>query len=186
MTSKMTEYTDSDQRPWYSYFWLWFIIALPASVVVAGTVTVFIAFNNADSLVADDYYKDGLGINRTLQLDQVASEYQLVAMVAVDELVGELSVSLSGTLPEWPEHLELYWYHPTIESRDQTVTLRKIRGGQYIAPLPHISTGRWHVQLSSAERVSWRLRTELDATSNKHFMMAFVPPVAPLQSTATR
>ena len=61
-------------RPWYKHFWLWFIILLPASVVVASIITVIIAFQNADSLVADNYYKDGLAINQVIARDKAAAQ----------------------------------------------------------------------------------------------------------------
>ena len=53
-----------DSQPWYRQFWPWFLIALPATVVVAGLTTWWIAAHKADSLVVDDYYKEGLAINR--------------------------------------------------------------------------------------------------------------------------
>ncbi len=31
--------------PWYKQFWPWFLIALPASVVVASLITVTLFFN---------------------------------------------------------------------------------------------------------------------------------------------
>ncbi|NNJ73016.1 MAG: nitrogen fixation protein FixH, partial [Enterobacterales bacterium] len=54
---------DLDVEPWYKQFWPWFIMALPASAVIAGITTVVIAYKNADSLVVDDYYKEGKAIN---------------------------------------------------------------------------------------------------------------------------
>ena len=39
---------------WYKQFWPWFIIALPASVVIASFVTLWIAISNPDHLVVDE------------------------------------------------------------------------------------------------------------------------------------
>ena len=55
-----------DTLPWYRQFWPWFLIALPACVVIAAIATALIASRHADDLVADSYYKDGLAINRRL------------------------------------------------------------------------------------------------------------------------
>ena len=43
--------------PWYKQFWPWFIIALPASVVVASFYTLWLAISHPDPLVIeqDDY-----------------------------------------------------------------------------------------------------------------------------------
>ena len=40
--------------PWYKQFWPWFIIALPASVVVASFFTLWLAISNPDPLVVDE------------------------------------------------------------------------------------------------------------------------------------
>ena len=40
--------------PWYKQFWPWFIIALPASVVVASFFTLWLAVSNPDPLVVDE------------------------------------------------------------------------------------------------------------------------------------
>jgi len=40
--------------PWYRQFWPWFIIALPASVVVASFITLWLAISNPDPLVVND------------------------------------------------------------------------------------------------------------------------------------
>ena len=42
------------EPPWYKQFWPWFIIALPASAVVASFITLWIAISNPDPLVVDD------------------------------------------------------------------------------------------------------------------------------------
>lgn len=43
---------------WYKQFWPWFIIALPASAVIASFTTLWIAISNPDGLVVtDDEYQ---------------------------------------------------------------------------------------------------------------------------------
>ena len=50
-------------KPWYKQFWPWFLIILPLTVVVWTIITVIIFSNNSVSLVTEDYYKKGKGIN---------------------------------------------------------------------------------------------------------------------------
>ena len=51
--------------PWYREPWPWLLMAGPAVVVVAGLFTAWLAVVHEDGLVADDYYKQGLGINKS-------------------------------------------------------------------------------------------------------------------------
>ncbi len=45
--------------PWYRQFWPWFIIALPASAVIASFVSLWLAVSNPDPLVVteDEYQR---------------------------------------------------------------------------------------------------------------------------------
>jgi uncharacterized protein len=60
----------SDTKPWWQYGHVWLIIAGPAAVVVAGFVTLFIAIRIPDPVIADDYYRRGLNINKTLAAEK--------------------------------------------------------------------------------------------------------------------
>lgn len=44
----------AENLPWYRHFWVWFIIALPASAVIAGFITLWLAMSRPDHLVVDD------------------------------------------------------------------------------------------------------------------------------------
>jgi hypothetical protein len=58
--------------PWYRQLWPWLLISGPATVLVAGAITMWIAFSTSDGLVADDYYKQGLAINKRLAREDAA------------------------------------------------------------------------------------------------------------------
>jgi hypothetical protein len=60
----------TDTKPWWQYGHVWLIIAGPAVVVVAGFITLAIAIRIPDPLVADDYYRRGLDINKTLAAEK--------------------------------------------------------------------------------------------------------------------
>ena len=60
----------SDTKAWWQYGHVWLIIAGPAAVVVAGFVTLFIAIRTPDPVIADDYYRRGLNINKTLAAEK--------------------------------------------------------------------------------------------------------------------
>jgi hypothetical protein len=60
----------SDSKPWWQYGHVWLIIAGPLAVIVAGFVTLAIAIRTPDPVVAEDYYKRGLEINKTLAAEK--------------------------------------------------------------------------------------------------------------------
>lgn len=49
----MSEKQEQNQKgkAWYRYPWVWFMIALPASAVVASLFTVYIATENAPTVI---------------------------------------------------------------------------------------------------------------------------------------
>jgi hypothetical protein len=75
--------SDKKPDPWYKQGWPWFLIALPATAVVAGTITMVIAVRTWDGLVVDDYYKEGKAIVQTIERTERARELGLKALVQI-------------------------------------------------------------------------------------------------------
>ncbi|HQR86113.1 MAG TPA: FixH family protein [Limnohabitans sp.] len=59
-----------DTKPWWKYGHVWLIISGPAAVIIAGFITLAIAIGTPDPVVADDYYRRGLDINKTLAAEK--------------------------------------------------------------------------------------------------------------------
>ena len=53
-------------QPWWKYGHVWLIIAGPLIVIVAGFVTLWLAISRPDPVVAEDYYRQGIEINKSL------------------------------------------------------------------------------------------------------------------------
>ena len=62
----------SDTTPWYKQFWPWFLITIPVISMILSITMLNLALNTEDSLVIDDYYKEGRGINLELTKVQEA------------------------------------------------------------------------------------------------------------------
>ena len=63
----MKQSSDIECRPWWRWGHVWLLIAGPAAVVIAGVVTAVIAVRGQDPVVAGDYYRRGIEINKTLR-----------------------------------------------------------------------------------------------------------------------
>jgi uncharacterized protein len=137
-------------QPWYRQPWPWLLMAGPATVIVAGIVTTVIAFTGADGVVADDYYKRGLAINRTLAREARAAELGIAAEVRL--LPGRVVADVTARTA-LPERIQLTLAHPTRAGEDRVVFLARAAGGGYEAPLGPMAAGRWRVILETPE---WR------------------------------
>lgn len=52
MKKQPAETTQFKPAPWYKHAWVWFIIALPFSAVVASLYTVYVAYENAPVVIS--------------------------------------------------------------------------------------------------------------------------------------
>jgi uncharacterized protein len=59
-------------KPWWTFGHVWLVIAGPTAVIVAGVVTAWIAVSSPDPLLAQDYYRRGIEINKQLTAEDKA------------------------------------------------------------------------------------------------------------------
>jgi hypothetical protein len=130
-------------------------MAGPAAVVVAGFVTLWIAATTFDGMVADDYYRQGLAINKVLERDRAAARLGLGAEIALADGGHRVRVALSGGAPRGGQRLRLRLAHPARADLDQNVALERAGDG-YEGGLQPLRPGRWSVTLED-EAGSWRL-----------------------------
>ena len=140
--------------PWYRQFWPWLLIAGPATVLLAGAVTAWIAFASADGLVAEDYYKQGMAVNRLLAREERAAELGLSADIQLT--AKSVVVRLRGAAPE---ALFVHLAHATRAGHDQRLRLAPVQPGVYQADVPELPAGRWHIVVEDP-RGSWRIVRE--------------------------
>lgn len=146
--------------PWYQYPWVWFVFCVPLSAVVFGVVMIVSANYQPDDLVVDDYYKEGMGINRRLEMDEQArltgATFRLSAVTdegAVFEVRGAA------------EALQLQLFHVTDRSRDLAITLKSLGNEVYVADSEELSqrlreAGIWYLEVRDDSN-KWRLRQRL-------------------------
>ncbi|MFK8084003.1 MAG: FixH family protein [Granulosicoccus sp.] len=151
--------------PWYRYGWPWFLISIPLVSVCLGSVMLYLALNANNSLVVDDYYKEGKAYNLRIERDRLASLLGLEAVVTQtsEGLILELDQKTPTVLPQslkasaqsaqlayvMPEVLRLRWIHVTQEARDGDTRVDFIGANRYIAPgvsLPEHGKYRLHIE----------------------------------------
>lgn len=115
--------TMGTEPAWYKQFWPWFLIFLPASVVVASIVTIMLAINNADSLVVDDYYKKALHINRDLTRIEHAKKIGLSGEVSFFNDGLQLNLKVQKEKLAIAPVLILKFIHPASAKKDFSVML---------------------------------------------------------------
>jgi hypothetical protein len=147
-----------DTKPWYRQFWPWFLIALPGSVVIAGFITLYLAMDTSDSLVKDDYFKEGLAINQDMARERIAAELGIRMELSYDRESGRMVARVNdapmGELP----HLVMALAHPTLSEQDATIQLDD-EGNRTFAGNVKLESGNvdWHVVVSPPGE-TWKLR----------------------------
>ncbi len=55
--------------PWWTFGYVWLVLAGPIIVVIAGFITLYLAVSRPDPVLSPDYYRKGIEINKTLASD---------------------------------------------------------------------------------------------------------------------
>ena len=171
------DHSDRQLKPWYRYGWPWFLISIPFVSVLLGAMMLYLALSTNNSLVVDDYYKEGKGINLRIERDRSAALLGLSATLNVttegllldvsrkmpalpEQLLAEATMMEAGF--HWPAAMQLQWIHVTQAERDGEAVFQSIGGDRYLAAgtqLPDIGKYRLHIQ--PVERAHWRLVSKL-------------------------
>lgn len=141
-------------RKWYREPWPWILMAGPAVVVVAGFVTLWLAVRSEDGLVADDYYKQGLAINKTLARDERARILGLHGNIEFDARGTALHLAAREGIT-LPPRLNVIVSHATRQGFDHTLSLQGADGVWRGAGVD-LRDGHWLVIVEDEAR-TWRL-----------------------------
>jgi hypothetical protein len=155
--------TTTLQVPWYRHRWPWLLAAGPVTVIIAGVITTWLAATGNTALVADDYYKQGLTINRTLERERLADELGVRTKITAQKLEGtgtRLDIVLSMTdASALPSRLRVLMSHPTRSELDRELLLAG-SGGRYGGVVQDLASTHWKLVIEDDAR-AWRRQSTL-------------------------
>ena len=146
---------EQENKPWYREPYVWLLIALPMTTVIASIITARLAIESNDGLVVDDYYKKGMEINLVLERDRNAENLGIKADIQLAPENNTFRILLTGQEAfEPPEDISVSFLHSTRSGFDRQMVIKKTGVSLYQAPLPELVKGRWHIQIETNE---WRI-----------------------------
>lgn len=161
-------YPREDSSPWYRQFWPWFVITPPFMGIMLGVLLLTAATHDPDGLVVGDYYKEGRGMNQSLERAQFASSLGLAALAQIE---GErIWLRLDSTVAIPHQDLKLAFEHPT-RPHDHQVRLAYDAGrGQYYGDIGPLQPAHWRLNLEPADG-TWRLRGRLEEPDSSEVLL---------------
>jgi hypothetical protein len=145
-------------RPWYKEFWPWFLIAVPVATLIMGGVLLKLAISTEDSLVVDDYYKEGKAINATLDKQAIAKKKNITTDLTIED--GSVALEFHSGIPQEGNAVKLSFYHVTLQERDVSVLLSRDANGIYRGFIEQNLDGKWRVSLTPFDE-SWKIQKTL-------------------------
>jgi hypothetical protein len=153
---------------WYKQFWPWFLIIVPLSSMVLSFTMMNFAFNSEDSMVIDDYYKEGRGINLKIQKLEQAKILNISAEAQIS--ADSVSITFISGAPQSGEALVLDFFHSTQKPKDFSVNLLRDAGGIYRANIPQDVAGKWQLSLHPFDE-NWKIQKVVYLPQNNTFSL---------------
>ena len=160
----MTDINSHAGNPWYKQPWLWFVLSVPIASVILSSIMITVAVVGRDSLVSDNYYKDGIAINQTIEQDKLAINLGITPVVTLNEGIALVRIE-ADKMPS-QAFLTLKLLHPTDSDKDVIVKLLPTANG-FIGDIPPLINGRRYLDLYGYDN-SWRIREEVYLPLIKH------------------
>jgi len=162
-----------EHHPWYKEFWAWFCVGILVLAVVLGLGLLYVAVNNPPSIVVDNYYDVGKGINKSLERERLAKQLGMRATLSLNHDLEQAELQLEGqTLPQ---QLVLNIISPTQPEQDRRVILQPVdNSGLYRGLLEVQISGKRFVELlGQADGEDWRLFEEEILVLNQPIELGF-------------
>ncbi|MEW9796923.1 FixH family protein [Alteromonas sp. CYL-A6] len=142
-------------KPWYKQFWPWFLISVPVASFIMSGVMINIATTTENSLVVDDYYKEGKAINLSLDKIAAAKRKNITTDLTIEN--GAISLKFHSGIPQEGTALKLAFYHTTLEDKDTSVLLSRDAAGIYRGFSEQDLGGKWQITLTPVDD-SWKIQ----------------------------
>jgi hypothetical protein len=155
-----------DDKPWYKQFWPWFLICIPLSSLIVGSQVIRLATDGTNSLVVDDYYKEGKTINA--RLDKVEKAIELNIKTKLQVKPGSIELEFLSGAPESGEALKLDFFHVTQDFKDFTVLLTMDASGIYRSNEEYPIEGKWNIRLVPLDE-AWKVQTTVRLPQRQAF-----------------
>jgi hypothetical protein len=146
------------QRPWFKEPYVWMLIGIPLSSVIVGTFLITLSVQNKDTLVRDNYYKDGLAYNQELQWDKKAKEFDIRLELKITG--NELQLALLNSRQNPPSTLKVTLGHPTMPDQDRESHVQLMKEKTFLGFIETMNDGRYYLLVESAEQ-QWRIRKDI-------------------------
>jgi len=139
---------------WYREPWAWFVFAIPLGTIAICIVLISIATTTSDGLVADDYYKRGLEINKVLDREARAAALGLeLEVTALGNGRCEFTLRWDQADQALPPSVPVQLSHAT-RAGDRELVAAHLGGGHYSADPGTLAAGPWYVDVATPE---WRV-----------------------------
>jgi hypothetical protein len=165
----MSARRDTVVRAWHREPLVWMLIGIPLSSVVMGVVMLWLSVASFDGLVADDYYKRGLEINRVLDRDRAAQNARLSGELDLGQGGARLTLEAGHAGFAMPAAVTLELSYATQAGRDRELALIRIAPGDYAGPVVSLHEGRYYVQVTAGD---WRLSGALQVPGSGRLHLA--------------
>jgi hypothetical protein len=157
---------EKDTKPWYKQFWPWFLIAIPCSSLIVGSFVIRFAYDGTNSLVVDDYYKEGRAINA--RLDKIERAVEMGITTQLDVQQGSIALEFLTNPPASGEALKLDFFHVTLADRDFDVLLTRDASGIYRSNVDNPIQGKWRLRLMPLDE-NWKIQDTVNLPQAKAF-----------------
>lgn len=144
--------------PWYRNGAPWLLMLGPATVVLAGIHTTWLAFSHQDALVVDDYYKRGKAINQDLRRDRAAARRGITATLRYEPSLTRLAGTVRHRTGPEISSLVMQLIHPTQPQKDVRVMVQPDATGNFSVSLPMLDHANWRVLIENTAR-DWRVQS---------------------------
>jgi hypothetical protein len=150
----------NESHAWYREPWLLLVIGGPAAVVCASLYTGFLAYHSSDRVVAEDYYRQGLMVNKDIERDAKARERNMAAVIKFNGEHLEMQLTGQGAFPDTVQISVAVADDTSVNEIIRRLPMQQTQNGTYVSAtsLPQSANGKrarlMHVKV---ETTDWRL-----------------------------
>ena len=143
----------------------WYFVAFFVGLAILDGIFVFIATSTHRGVVTEQAYRKGLNYNRTVEAAAIQQARGWQGVISMEEQTVSFNFKDKEQQPLSNAQVTAYFFRPTQEGHDFSVTLRETEPGTYRHPVNLPLQGQWEVKITAQwEKQHYQQRKRLVIT----------------------